>query len=72
MKRGAWEIAEAKLCAACTGQMESEYIFQPYGWRWGSGVCERCGMKRLVALRRYTMNRKGLERRGLLNGAEKR
>lgn len=71
MKLGAWEIAEAKLCVRCTDEMEREYIFQPYGWRWESGVCERCGEKRLVARRRYTMNKKGLERRGLENGPEK-
>lgn len=71
MNAGIWRIATEKLCAACVERLEREYIFQPYGWRGETGVCERCGVKRLVANRKYTMNRKGLERRGLLNGPEK-
>lgn len=80
MKNGIWTVDTARLCWACQQEMAHEYIIQPTREqrrdpvkdRWESGVCDRCGRKQsMTKLRRYTMNKRGLEKRGLENGLEK-
>jgi hypothetical protein len=34
------------------------------------GTCERCGENRIVHEVQYTMNKRGLEKRGKLNGPD--
>lgn len=36
------------------------------------GRCDHCGETRIVHVVKYTMNKHGLEKRGLENGLEKR
>ena len=72
MNAGIWKIATAKLCNQCIWDMEDEYIFAPRWRRTLGGKCERCGeQKKQTARLRYTMNKRGLEKRGLENGIEK-
>lgn len=71
MKLGAWEIAKAQLCAGCVAIMSEEYIIREHAPWWLPGTCERCGKKRLVGTYKYTLSKKGLERRGLEKGPEK-
>lgn len=72
MDKGIWRIATAKLCDRCIRDMEDEYIFSPMWRRTLVGECERCGEPRIIHEVQYTMNRHGLEKRGLENGLEKR
>ena len=69
MNAGIWKIATAKLCGQCIRDMEDEYIFSPRRRTLG-GMCERCGENRVVHEVRYTMNKRGLEKRGKLNGPD--
>ena len=71
MNAGIWRIATAKLCGQCIRDMEDEYIFSPMCQRTLCGRCEHCGETRIVHVVRYTMNKRGLEKRGLENGLEK-
>lgn len=71
MDNGIWKIATAKLCGQCIRDMEYEYIFAPMWRRTLVGKCERCGEMRIVHEVKYTMNKRGLEKRGLENGLEK-
>ena len=70
MNAGIWKIATAKLCGQCSRDMEDEYIFAPRWRRTLGGKCERCGENRVVHEVRYTMNKRGLEKRGKLNGPD--
>lgn len=69
MNAGIWKIATAELCGQCIRDMEDEYIFSPRRRTLG-GMCERCGENRLVHEVQYTMNKRGLEKRGKLNGPD--
>lgn len=69
MNAGIWKIAAAKLCGQCIRDMEDEYIFSPRRRTLG-GMCERCGENRIVHEVQYTMNKRGLEKRGKLNGPD--
>lgn len=71
MDNGIWKIATAELCGQCIRDMEDEYIFAPMWRRTLGGTCERCGENRIVHEVQYTMNKRGLEKRGLENGLEK-
>lgn len=71
MNAGIWKIATAKLCGQCIRDMEEEYIFALRWRRTRCGTCERCGETRIVNEVQYTMNKRGLEKRGLENGLEK-
>ena len=71
MVEGSWKIATAKLGGQCIRDMEYEYIFAPMWRRTLVGKCERCGEMRIVHEVQYTMNKRGLEKRGLENGLEK-
>ena len=70
MNAGIWEIATALLCGQCIRDMEDEYIFSPMWRRTLVGQCERCGEARIVREVQYTMNKRGLEKRGKLNGPD--
>lgn len=70
MNAGIWKISTAKLCGQCIRDMEDEYIFAPRWRRTLGGKCERCGENRVVHEVRYTMNKRGLEKRGKLNGPD--
>ena len=71
MNDGAWEIASGRLCADCVRDMWLEYIFAPDPYIGSPGTCDRCGeQKKQTARLRYTMNRRGLEKRGKLNGPD--
>lgn len=72
MNDGAWEIASGRLCADCVRAMWPEYIFAPDPYIWAPGICDRCvEQKKQTARLRYTMNKRGLEKRGLENGIKK-
>lgn len=71
MDNGIWRIATAKLCSECIRDMESEYIFSPLWRRTLGGRCERCDAAGIVHEAKYTMNKRGFEKRGLVNGFEK-
>lgn len=70
MNAGIWKIATAKLCGQYIRDMEDKYIFAPRWRRTLGGKCERCGENRVVHEVRYTMNKRGLEKRGKLNGPD--
>ena len=65
-----WKIATAKLCGQCILDMEDGYICSPTWRRTLVGKCERCGEMRIVYEVQYTMNKRGLEKRGKLNGPD--
>ena len=72
MDKGVWKIATARLCADCVRAMWPEYIFAPDTYIWAHGTCDRCGeQKKQTARLRYTMIKRGLEKRELENGIEK-
>lgn len=69
MDKGIWRVARARLCADCVRAMWLDYIFAPDPYIWAPGTCDRCGEKKNQTARlRYTMNKRGLEKRGKLNG----
>lgn len=70
MDNGIWKIATAELCGQRIRDMEGEYIFAPRWRRTLGGKCERCGEMRSVHEAQYTMNKRGLEKRGKLNGTD--
>lgn len=70
MDNGIWKIAKAKLCGQCIRDMKDEYIFAPMWRRTRCGTCERCGETCIVNEVQYTMNKRGLEKRGKLNGPD--
>lgn len=68
MKNGIWTVDTARLCVACLQEMAAEYIIEPAFHGWAQGVCQRCGKaQKMTTVKRYTMSRRGLEKRGLLN-----
>ena len=68
MDKGIWRVARARLCVACLQEMAAEYIIEPAFHGWAQGVCQRCGKERkMTTIKRYTMSKRGLEKRGLLN-----
>ena len=71
MNDGAWEIASGRLCADCVRAVWPEYMFAPAPYIWAPGICDRCGEMCIVHEVQYTMNKRGLEKRGLENGLEK-
>ena len=70
MNAGIWEVATARLCVSCIEDMAEEYIFSPMWRRTQGGGCERCGKMCIVHEVQYTMNKRGLEKRGKLNGPD--
>ena len=71
MNDGAWKIASGRLCVACLQEMAAEYIIEPAFHGWARGVCQRCGKdQKLTTFKRYTMSKRGLEKRGLLDTKE--
>ena len=70
MNAGIWKIATEKLCGQCIRDMEYEYIFS-HMWRQTlAGKCERCREMRIVHEVQYMMNKRGMEKRGKLNGPD--
>nr|DAO05253.1 MAG TPA: hypothetical protein [Caudoviricetes sp.] len=68
MNDGAWKIASGRLCVACLQEMAAEYIIEPAFHGWALGVCQSCGKdQKLTTIKRYTMSKLGLEKRGLLD-----
>nr|DAH16784.1 MAG TPA: hypothetical protein [Caudoviricetes sp.] len=68
MNDGAWKIASGRLCVACLQDMAADYIIEPAFHGWAQGVCQRCGKERkLTMIKCYTMSKRGLEKRGLLD-----
>lgn len=67
MKAGIWEICRARLCPACALEMEPEYVMRCDGGLRKTG-CDRCGKETTTMDYRYTMNRRGLEKRGRQDG----
>ena len=46
----------------------AEYIIEPAFHGWARGVCQRCGKdQKLTTFKRYTMSKRGLEKRWLLD-----
>ena len=61
MNDGAWKIASGRLCVDCLQEMAAFH-------GWARGVCQRCGKdQKLTTFKRYTMSKRGLEKRGLLD-----
>ncbi len=67
MNLGIWTVCRARFCPACDLEMETEYVLRRDGLM-RKAVCERCGKETMTAAYRYTMNRRGLEKRGRLDG----
>ncbi len=68
MDKGIWRVARARLCVTCLQEMAEDYIIEPAFHGWARGVCQRCGKaQKLTTFKRYTMSRRGLEKRGLLD-----
>lgn len=67
MDSGIWKIAKARLCADCQQEMASEYVMRNDGHT-KADYCDRCGQRKSYTnMFRYTMNKRGLERRNLLD-----
>lgn len=68
MKNGIWTVDTARLCVACLQEMAADYIVEPAFHGWAQGVCHRCGKEqKMTTIKRYTMSKRGLEKRGLLD-----
>lgn len=67
MNRGVWAIGRARLCPSCQLDMLPEYVMRCDG-ALRKGICERCGKETMTMSYRYTMNRRGLEKIGRLEG----
>lgn len=68
MNDGIWKIASGRLCVDCLQEMAADYIIEPAFYGWAQGVCQRCGKEqKLTTIKRYTMSKRGLEERGLLD-----
>ena len=68
MDKGIWRVARARLCVTCLQEMAEDYIIEPAFHGWAQGVCRRCGKaQKMTTVKRYTMSRRGLEKRGLLD-----
>ena len=67
MNKGIWEIGRARLCPRCQADMAPEYVMRCDGGLRKAG-CDRCGKETTTMDYRYTMNRRGLEKRGRLDG----
>lgn len=68
MEKGIWKIGQARLCPVCQADMAPEYVMRCLG-AMKKDTCDRCGKeKQVTMLYWYTMNRRGLERIGRLEG----
>lgn len=68
MNEAIWKVCEAWVCAPCRKDMADEYVIREIGPR-RKGTCECCGEISPSTVKiKYTMNKRGLERRGRLNG----
>ena len=61
MDKGIWRVARARLCVACLQEMAGEYIIEPAFCGWGGKE------QKMTTIKRYTMSKRGLEKRGLLD-----
>lgn len=68
MDNGIWKVARARLCVECQQEMAPEYVMRNDGHT-REAYCDRCGkQKPYTNMFRYTMNKRGLERRNRLDG----
>lgn len=68
MNKGIWQVASARLCPFCAGEMQADYVMRERS-QWEEGVCDNCGQKHKLTRRyQYTMSGAGLRRIGRENG----
>ena len=67
MKAGIWKIASARICPACVADISPYYVMRCDG-DLRKTPCGRCGKETMTMAYRYTMNKRGLEIRGRLDG----